>query len=141
VVVDYDLVMGDPAGQLERMAAALDLPITPQTSAAIRTYAKEFLQPRLRHSHYSGAELAQDPHVNPLTQRAYRWLHGLATDSISRHSPELWEGWEEIERALADLGPILVYIDRLEEELRCAKASLLGPLQALPAMWRKLRGR
>lgn len=141
VVVDYDLVMADPVGQLERMAAALELPLTPETSAAIRAYAEKFLQPGLRHSHFSDLELARDPLVNSLTQEGYRWLYGLATDRISRQSPELWEGWERIERALADLGPILVYIDRLEGELRLAKASPLGPLQALPNVWRKLRGR
>jgi len=141
VVVDYDLVMADPIAQLERMAAALDLPPTPETSAAIRAYAEKFLQPRLRHSQFSDLELARDPLVNPLTQDGYRWLYGLATDRISRHSPELWAGWERIERALADLGPILLYIDRLEEDLRRAKASPLGPLQALPDLWRKLRGR
>jgi hypothetical protein len=141
VVVDYDLVMADPVPQLERMAAALELPLTPETGVAMRAYAEEFLQPGLRHSQFSDLELARDPLVNPLTQEAYRWLHGLATDRISHRSPELWEGWERIERALADLGPILLYIDRLEEELRSAKASPLGPLQALPNFWRKLRGR
>ncbi len=141
VVVDYDLVMADPVGQIERLAAALELPLTPETRAAMRTYAEQFLQPGLRHNQFTDLELARDPRVNPLTQDAYRWLHGLATDRISRRSPELWEDWERIERALAELGSVLLYIDALEGELRHAKASPLGPLQALSGIWRKLRGR
>jgi hypothetical protein len=35
----------------------------------------------------------------------------------------------------------LRYVDKVEADVRRAKSNLAGPLQALPNLWRKLRGR
>ena len=141
VVVDYDLMMADPNGQLERLARGLELPITDDTRAAIEVFAREFLTPGLRHSRFTDADLVRDTSISPLVRDAYRWLHRLATDTVDLHAPALWKDWERIEGAFATLAPILGYVDHLEGELRRAKASPLGPLQAIPLAWRKLRGK
>jgi hypothetical protein len=141
VVVDYDLVMADPCAQLERLAGALGLPLDTGTRAAIERYATEFLAPGLRHSRFTVEDLEQDPHVNPLTRDAYRWLRRLAADQVDRDAPDLWRDWDRIAAGLRALAPILLYIDTLQNELRRAQASFKGPLQAVPGIWRKLRGR
>lgn len=91
VVVDYDLVMAAHGVQLERIAIALDLPITAATKAAIQACADQFLKPDLRHSHFTNEDLDKNPRVNRLTRDAYRWLYRLATDEVDPHSPELWQ--------------------------------------------------
>jgi hypothetical protein len=139
IVVDYDLIMADPVPQLERIATALDLPITATTKAAIQEYADQFLNPDLRHSRFTGADLDRNPCVNSLTRDAYRWLSQLASDEIAANSPEFWREWSRIENALADLAPILRYLDQLEADLRHAQRSLLGPLQVVPQTWLNVR--
>lgn len=139
VVVDYDLLLAHPEAQLERIAAALDLPKTAQTQAGIQTYAKQFLNPALQHSRFVEADLERSPRVNPFTRDAYRLLYRLATDEIAADAHEFWQSWSRIEDALNGLAPMLRYVDQLEAELRQARRSLLGPLQAVPQAWLNIR--
>jgi len=139
VVVDYDLVMADALRQLERIATTLDLPRTATTKASVQEYANQFLDPSLRHTRFTDADLAQNPRLNPITREAYRWLYRLATDSVDPHSPEIWQAWEQIEHDLAAQAHLLRCIDQLENDLHCAQRSFLGPLQILPQAWRNLR--
>ena len=138
VVVDYDLVMDQSGAQLERVASALNLPLTADTEASIGTYAEEFLKPGMRHSRFGPADLDSEPSVNPLVRDAYRWLYRLATDDIDADAPELWKDWERIARELAALAPILRHLDRVEADLRRARRHPAGPLQAVPDIWRRL---
>jgi hypothetical protein len=139
VVVDYDLVMANPVAQLERIATALGLPITATAKAAIQAYTDQFLNPDLRHNRFTNEDLDKNPRVNSLTREAYQWLYRLATDDLDPHSPELWQDWSRVENALANLGPVLRYLDQVEADLRRAQRSMLGPLQAVPQAWQNLR--
>jgi hypothetical protein len=139
VVVDYDLLIAQPAAQLQRIAAALTLPKTVQTQAGIQTYAHQFLNPALQHSRFSDEDLERDPRVNSLARDAYRLLYRLATDEIAVDAQEFWQSWARIEEALQNLAPLLRYVDQLEAELRRARRSLLGPLQAVPQAWLNVR--
>jgi hypothetical protein len=139
VVVDYDLLMADAVTQLERIATTLDLPLTAATTAGIQEYAKQFLQPNLRHYHFTEEDLINNPQVNSLTRDAYRWLHRLATDSVEPHSPQIWHEWEQIENALSAQAPVLRYVDQLQAELRRAQRSIFGPLQLIPQAWLNMR--
>jgi len=139
VVVDYDLLMADAVTQLERIATALDLPLTAATTAGIQEYANEFLHGNLRHHHFTEEELINNPRVNSLTRDAYRWLRRFATDSVEPYSPQLWHEWEQIENALSAQAPLLRYVDQLEAELRRARRSFIGPLQLIPQAWLNVR--
>jgi hypothetical protein len=141
VVVDYDLLMSDPVRQLARIAERFDLPVTAEVKVSIEAYVREFLRPDMRHSRFAESDLERAGEVNELVRHAYRWLHCLATDEVHSDSTDLWEDWERIEKGLAAMAPVLRHIDRLENELRRAQSSLLGPLQAAPRLWRKLRGK
>ncbi len=134
VVVDYDILMARPEAELERMAAALNLPRTADSQAAIHAYANDFLTPTLQHSRFTNEDL-DNPSVHRLTRDAYLWLHRLATGEITINNPEFWQDWTRIERALQDLAPVLRHVDRLEADLRRARRSFLGPLQGIPQSW------
>jgi hypothetical protein len=138
VVTDYDRLMDDPRGQLRRVALRLGLPVTEDVHASIEEYAKEFLRPRLRHSRFTREDVERHPDIHLLVREAYRWLDRLAGDEIGADSPELWEDWARIEREVASLAPILRHIDRVEADLRRARMNPMGPLQAVPALWRRL---
>jgi hypothetical protein len=79
--------------------------------------------------------------MNPLTRDAYRCLYRLATLATDPDSPELWNEWQGFENQIALMAPALRYVDKVEADVRRAKSNPAGPLQALPNLWRKLRGR
>jgi hypothetical protein len=57
VVVDYDLLMGDPQTQLERTARQLSLPLDDAARAGIREYSEAFLSGDRRHTQFSEEDL------------------------------------------------------------------------------------
>ncbi len=138
VGTDYDLVVADPKAQLERMAAGLDLSVSPQVEASISAYAEAFLRPGMRHSRFTLDDLDNAPRVDPLVRDAYGWIYRLASDEVAPDAPELWRDWQRIETALADRAPILRHLDRVEAELRLTRANPLSALEALPRLWRRL---
>lgn len=137
VVVDYDLLMADPRGQLRRVAARLELPSGAGVEAGIDTYTTAFLKPGMRHSRFAPDELDRAATLHPLVRDAYRWLYRLASDDIAADDDALWRDWARIEVAVAALAPVLRHIDTVEADLRRARRNPAGPLQALPHLWRR----
>jgi hypothetical protein len=138
-VVDYDLLLADPARQLRRVAAALGLSLAAPIGVAIDRFATDFVTPTLRHSHFGEDDLARAPNVNPLVRDAYGWLYGLATDRIDQRAPELWRDWERIDAALTVMAPVLDYVDGLGEEVQRTRTGVLGPLKGRFDAWRRRR--
>jgi hypothetical protein len=141
VVADYDRVMAEPEPQIRRLAARLALTVDAAVEASIRSYASAFLKPGMRHSRFTVEDLERDARVNELTREAYRWLQRLATDGAAEGDEQAWREWGRIESRLTSLAPLLRHIDRVEEDLRHAQRHPLGPLQAAPQLWRKLRSK
>jgi hypothetical protein len=139
VVVEYDRVLAHPAQQMQRIAAALGLPVNQQTEAAIQAYADQFLRPGMRHSVFTDRDLGGDGQLNELTREAYLWLRRLATDECDANDPQRWQDWGHIERRLAAMAPLLRHIDRMQADLRRAQWNPFGPLQAAAQAWRRLR--
>lgn len=132
VVVDYDLLMDDPVGQLERVARRLELPLDSGARAGIRRYAEAFLDPERRHTRFDLADLEKEERVNPLVRQAYPWLHRLARDEVGADSAVLWDAWSGIESTLAAMAPLLRHVDRLEAALARRR---FRPLAALRSTW------
>lgn len=139
VVVDYDLVLAAPTPQLQRIAARLGLPATAHDEAAIRQYADQFLRPGMRHTVFTDGELVRDARVNQLTRDAYAWLRRLATDECDPGDRTLWQAWEDIERRLMAMAPVLRHLDRVRGDLRRAQWNPFGPFQAIVQAWRRFR--
>jgi O-antigen biosynthesis protein len=100
VVADYDLLMNDPQGQMERIARHLEITLDATNTAQIAGFANDFLQPDLRHHVFLKEDFDTIPHVSLLTREAYLWLHRLATDRIEPSSPRFWAAWENSQRAV-----------------------------------------
>lgn len=138
VVVDFDLLMADPRGQLRRVAARLNLANGPAVDAGIEDYATAFLKPGMRHSRFTPADLSQARDIHPLVRDAYGWLYRLASDEIAADDEDLWRDWARIETELAALAPVLRHVDSVEGDLRWARWNPAGPLQVVPQLWRRL---
>lgn len=141
LVVDYDLVMAEPAAQLERMARALGLPLDEKCREGIAEYRDRYLKPGIRHSRFTIEELDANASIHPLARRAYHWLYDLAVDQASFQDASRWQEWSAIADGVRELAPLLRHCDRLEAELRATQRSLWGPLQAIPPLWRNWRAR
>jgi hypothetical protein len=103
VVADYDLVMADPRGQLERIARGLRLPLCDQSEAAIDQFASDFLDANLRHSYFKASDFELNLNLPPLSREAYLWLRRLATDQVGTDSPQFWSVWESSRKAVRRL--------------------------------------
>ncbi len=119
VVVDYDALIADPAAQLRRIAATLELPVTTATQQAIAEYADGFLAASLRHSVEDPAELRNDPRIGELVARTYGLLRRLALDSVNTPEEQaaFEREWRSLEETLLAVAPMFHYLDACEDRI------------------------
>lgn len=115
IVVGYDVLMNDPRNELARLGKALDL-VLDETLAG--EFAAEFLQARLRHSHFRAEDLAQYAAVPAEVVNAYRVLEKCASDVASLDDAEVEETFRVIDEELRKLAPALKYMSRRDDEVR-----------------------
>jgi hypothetical protein len=99
IVIDYDLFMDDPRGQLERIGRALEIPQADARLGDIEDFVANFIDPELRHSQFGRLDRDFVPHLSILVQKAYLCLRRLATDRIGPDRPQYWSEWQQIEAA------------------------------------------
>jgi O-antigen biosynthesis protein len=99
IVIDYDLFMDDPRGQLERIGRALEIPQADARSGDIEDFVANFIDPELRHSQFGRLDRDFVPHLSILVQKAYLCLRRLATDRIGPDRSQYWSEWQQIEAA------------------------------------------
>jgi hypothetical protein len=99
IVADYDIVMADPTGQLERIARGLNIRLDETAQAAIEEFANNYLDANLRHSVFDPSSFDTSPNLPPLARESYLWLRRLATDRIRTDSAQFWSAWENTHQA------------------------------------------
>jgi hypothetical protein len=92
VVVDYDLLMGDPRGQLTRIARKLEL--ASAASPQVESFVNDFLDAKLRHTVFSANEIDTSTEPGRLTRRAYGMLREIAEDRRAIDDA-FWKHWKE----------------------------------------------
>jgi hypothetical protein len=92
-VVDYDLLMGDPRGQLERIARNLDLPAGPNSQ--VDSFVTEFLDVNLRHTVFSPDAIDASTEAGRLARDAYGVLRAAAEQS-GPVDGAFWKQWVAI---------------------------------------------
>jgi hypothetical protein len=99
IVIDYDLFMDDPRGQLERIQRALEIPQADARLGDIEDFVANFIDPELRHSQFGRLDRDFVPHLSILVQKAYLCLRRLATDRSGPDRSQYWSEWQQIEAA------------------------------------------
>lgn len=99
IVTDYDLLMDDPRGQLERIGHALKIPPTDTRSVEIEDFVANFRDPELRHSQFGRLDRDFIAGLSILVQKAYLCLSGLAADQIGPDRSPFWSEWKLVEGA------------------------------------------
>lgn len=115
VCVDYDLLVEDPARQLERIAEALDLPAP--SRAGIDEYRGDQLSADLRHTRFDEDDLGLDPELPALARRTYEILRRWASDQEAS-SPKIERAMRQMEKRLLEISPLLTELDALEARVR-----------------------
>ncbi len=141
VVVDYDLMLTNPQGQLCRMAKALSLPVLAQNQSEIDRYCQEFIKPSSRHTVFTHEDIETNPLVPSLVARAYQLLAGAAAGQVDLESAEFKAGWGQIQADVADRQPLLAYIDWANAHLVRRHPVLRKLYQRLPVMLKRLLAR
>lgn len=96
VTVDYDLLMRDPRGQLERIARKLGLPGADRAATSdVEAFAGDFLDASLRHTVFLPNDIDASTDAGRMTRDAYELLYALAED---RREPDhaFWPAWRAI---------------------------------------------
>jgi hypothetical protein len=108
VVVEYDQMLSDPAGQLLRIRSVLNLPEPENSTALLADYANGFLREDLRHTRYDEESLRQSVDVPPSVIALHRLLTALARDELSpsdskckRQISEIWQSMHEFSSAFS----------------------------------------
>jgi hypothetical protein len=115
--VDYDELVEQPAAELQRLARALHLPVTPEIESAISGFASGFVTRELRH--HSGAADAGEAGSPEAATR----LHALLRDvALGRRGEEaLAPAAGEAERELRAWAPACDALDDAEGRLAAAR--------------------
>ena len=98
-VVDFDLFMDDPAGQLERLAALIGLPATEPAAQARQDYLHSFLRADMRHERFDADALDIASALPSVGRDAYLLLRRLATDELTFDSASFQTAWTHLECA------------------------------------------
>lgn len=111
VVVGYEALLADPASELARVAAALELPFDPR-SPQFAEYAREFLTEELRHSSFTAADLRHAANVPADVIELHEALERMARGEEPVDSAAATRIVERVRTKLAGMGPILEYVSR-----------------------------
>lgn len=129
IAVDFDRLMQDPRGQLQRIAALLEREVEPQ---AMDAFAGEFLSEDLRHSTFRADDMRVDPNCPQLVTDYFVELMRAAADDISLGADSLVQRHGQCCAALDGMALAIRAMDRLQAEAIGLRASARG-LQARTA--------
>jgi GT2 family glycosyltransferase len=116
IVVDFDLLIANPLGQLKRIAHALGLPFNAGTTS-IKEYISEFMDVKLRHTQFEFEDLCVDPAVPCDVIEAYKELIRLSSHEIDLDAPEVMELFGQLDVRLQTLRPAFKYMTHLDRKM------------------------
>jgi hypothetical protein len=114
LLVDYDLLMENPAPQLKRIAESFSLPFDPD-SPHVQEYTGKFLEKRLRHTCYKQETLRADPAANNDVLSVYNLLTQMAAGRQTVDLDQLQKTARDTQERLLGMAPVFHYLRQLEE--------------------------
>jgi hypothetical protein len=117
VVVDFDALIADPVGQVQRIASTLDLPLSDPQSPEWREYTHAFLDESLRHARFETEDLRLDPAVPQDAIDAHSMLRRVSADELSIDDPEVAALFDRLRDSLKRMAPALMQMRRQDETI------------------------
>jgi len=115
VVVDYDLFLADPAGQLQRIAQGLGLEFLPGCTE-VSEFTTSFLESSLRHHHYRLQDFLSDQALPPQVTTLYQLLLKLASYVPDWGDGEIAAVVDHIRNHYEESYPTLRYLQFCEQK-------------------------
>ncbi|AOY57518.1 glycoside hydrolase family 99-like domain-containing protein [Desulfococcus multivorans] len=117
VMVDYDIFLESPQTELQRIADVLNLDPPAENLTALKEFAKDFLEAKLRHTHFQIKDLELDPKLPKDVSRAYELALNLANGEMTFDDPVIQEKFFGIRQRLHDYAPAFGYVNILEDRI------------------------
>ncbi|MBZ0072511.1 MAG: glycoside hydrolase family 99-like domain-containing protein [Burkholderiaceae bacterium] len=114
IVVDYDRLVDDPAGQLQRIAKNLELTFAPE-SLEFTEYRTQFLEDSMRHTRYRAQDLHLDKSVPSNVSVLYSALTELAADAVQFDDRKVTSLVSQVDAQFRDSYPALRYMQTCDE--------------------------
>ncbi len=121
LIVDYDALIDNAGGELQRIAQALELSPVDLESARVREFIDTFLEARLRHSHFDAHDLQVDAAASPLLCELYANLARAARDEIALNDDAITQRIARCREFLQQSTPLLKFSYRTEMQLFAAR--------------------
>ncbi|GAB3394572.1 glycosyltransferase [Azotobacter armeniacus] len=116
IVVDYDLLIEEPAAQLQRIAETLGFEFD-ASSQGFAEYKEEFLEEGLRHSRFAAADLRLDKAAPPQVEELYGALLQMASDQMGPDAQEAERLLAKLSEGLQRNYSLLHYTDQCEKQI------------------------
>lgn len=116
LIIDFDLLMKEPATQLARIANLLQVSFSTNDPAFVE-YEKVFLDNSLRHTQYDINDLVNDPYISREQQHLYQLLLRLAKQELSFEDKEYARSLKKLTQHYQDMTPLLRLAGSLQYEL------------------------
>jgi hypothetical protein len=127
VAVDYDRLMADPGGELIRLAERLDLSLDDGRRGAVEIFSRDFVQPGLRHHHFSPDDYETLPRVGPASREAYLRLAQLAADEVAPDAERFWPAWKRLADTTVELVGAAAGQKKKEDEIERQRRATVAP--------------
>lgn len=111
IVVDYDRLMAHPKDQLRRIASALNLPFSEESSAT-KEYCCDFLADELRHATFHYNDLKTVSGIPRDLVSAYNFLEKFSADELPVNTPEVRDEFLKINQRMIELQPAFTCLDK-----------------------------
>ena len=125
IFVSFEKLLGDPMVELERLAAALNLPAPDVADQEIAAFLNQFLENGLRHAIVGAGELKRSGAVPQYVEELYDILVDLSNDEVVDATQRLKMILETARNEMSALAEPLALVDR-SEEMRIATAKQLS---------------
>ena len=130
VVVDYDAVLADPRGQLQRIAKTLNLQQDVEVQA-VENYVKNFLAPDLRHTVYTASDLIADSTIPSGVVATYTSLGHLTDDCLAGDAAEVEKKIQSIRKQWQEFFAAFAYMNKQDNALIWQQAEMARLRQAM----------
>lgn len=115
IVVEYDILLENPAAELARIATVFNLPFN-RESEALRLFADEFLSGQLRHTKFSNNDLLNDANMPLDIADVYQTVQDYATDKVDLNDAIAIEKIALYKAKYDAYQPVFNYLNYLEAE-------------------------
>ncbi len=114
IIVDYDSFVEDPQNEILRVARRLEANIDQE---ALESYQRDFLEQRLRHTHFKLEDLEKNNDIPVIVKKIYRFLLEKVKSNdfrVTQNETVLIQKWQE---EINEIRPLFRLVDQQQDQI------------------------